>query len=696
MAENRSALRSLSTQMIASFAAIVGIATLLSGIPAYWIIRSALESQLDGRLGGAVKTTSVFLDLSLNQVADAARLTAERPTLRRALDDEDTASLQGYLDTLRIGADVDSLAVIDADGTLSAAGGAIPADLFAGLDPGGEYVVLSDPSTALALAAKHDIVDTGTGRHLGSVLALTRVDDAFMRGLSEGTGVEQSIVIAGKRVASSLPGAVGMAVDAASEAGPGETVEFETAGGQFRAESLPLKDTRGEVLAYAEIALSIGETRLAEQRALLAIAASALVIGLGGSLLGAGLARKVAGPIEVLTRAADQLSRGTLDKPVPVRDGPSELVTLSSALESSRLHLRRTLDELTSANAWSENLIQSIVEGVITVDPLGTVEFISRGAERLTGWTPEEAVGLPLDLVLRPVEPESMAWIWSLPAEGSKRQVRVFNQAGREVSLAITAARLKLPADGEAQIALVLRDVTEEEAVRELRSYFLANISHEFKTPLSALTASIELLMDEADKFSSEDVGALLASIHVSSLGLQTLVDNLLESTSIEAGRFGIRTRPTQMRLVIEDALRVIRPLMERRQQTFRVISEDKIPVVEADPTRLTQVFVNLLSNACKYSPLGAEIEVHQSVKDGWLRTEVADRGPGIALTERRTLFQRFVRLRRQDEAQYGIGLGLSVVKAIVEGHGGAVGVEGREGGGSIFWFTLPLYKDQT
>jgi PAS domain S-box-containing protein len=689
MAANRPAFRSLSSQMIASFAIIVGIATLLSAVPAYWIIQSALEGQVSDRLSGASQTTSVLLDVSLREVEDAARLTAERPTLRQALVDEDTTSLAGYLEALRTGEALDTLAVLDAQGALSVAGEALPSGFAASLAPGGQYIVLSGPVPLLALAAKQDIVDPGTEGVVGSVIAVTRVDNTFLGRLAEGTGVAQSVAIGGSRVASSLPQAVGTPVEV------GAGLDLSATDQHFRTVSLPIRDTRGAVIADDEVALSVGETRLAERRALLAIAVSALAIGLGGSLVGAGLARRVARPIERLIGSAERLSRGDLAEPVPVPDSPAEIVTLASALESSRLHLRRSLDELTSANAWSENLIQSIVEGVMTVDAKGTVEFISRGAERLTGWTAEEATGLALDLVLRPVDPESMSWIWSLPPEGSKRQVRVFNQAGREVSLAITAANLKLPVDGEGQIALVLRDVTEEEAVRELRSYFLANISHEFKTPLSALTASIELLIDEADEFLSEDVGALLASIRVSSLGLQTLVDNLLESTSIEAGRFNIRTRPTQLSVVIEDALHVIRPLMERRQQTFRVTTDGEIPVVEADPTRLTQVFVNLLSNASKYSPLGAEIEVHQFVREGSLRTEVADRGPGIPLTERRTLFQRFVRLHREDGAQYGIGLGLSVVKAIVEGHGGMVGVEGREGGGSVFWFTLPLGKDQ-
>ena len=698
MPENRPAYRSLSTRMITAFAAIVGLATLLSGVPAYWIIRSELERQVAARLGGARQTTSALFEVGLAGVEDVAHISAERPTLRRMLADHEVSSMTAYLETLRAGADVDTLAVVDADGALSLAGAAEPARLLASLETGAQFVLLSEPSQALALAARQEIVDAGLGRNLGAVFAVTRVDDDFARQLAEETGVDQSIVVNGWRVASSLPEAVGTAVDeslSAEAAGAMESsLVFGTTDQLFRTAWVPLHDAQGDVIAHAEVALSVGETRLAERRALLALAVSTLVIGLMGSMVGVGLARMIAGPIETLTRSADQLSRGDLDKPVPSLAGPAEIATLASALESSRLHLRRTLDELTSANAWSENLIQSIVEGVLTVDTKGTVGFISRGAERLTGWTSEEAIGLSLDLVLRPVVPDSLAWIGSLPAEGSKRQVSVFNLAGREVSLAVTAAPLNPPGSGEGQTAIVLRDVTEEEAVRGLRSYFLANISHEFKTPLSALTASIELLMDEADKFSSEDITALLASIHVSSLGLQTLVDNLLESTSIEAGRFSVRSRPTQLSLVIDDAVRIIRPLMDRRQQTLAVMPETKVPVVEADPTRLTQVFVNLLSNASKYSPMGAGIEIRHLVAEGCLRVEIADRGPGIPLTERPALFRRFVRLEREDGAQYGIGLGLSVVKAIVEAHGGAVGVEGREGGGSVFWFTLPLTKD--
>jgi signal transduction histidine kinase len=118
------------------------------------------------------------------------------------------------------------------------------------------------------------------------------------------------------------------------------------------------------------------------------------------------------------------------------------------------------------------------------------------------------------------------------------------------------------------------------------------------------------------------------------------------------------------------------------------------IPEVTVDPTRFIQVLVNLLSNASKYSPMGKEIDLRiQPVNGSCLRIEVADRGPGIPPNERENLFRRFMRLGDQNEAQYGAGLGLSVVKTIIEGHIGEVGVKDRAGGGSIFWFTIPLFN---
>ncbi|NLF76094.1 MAG: hypothetical protein GX573_10375, partial [Chloroflexi bacterium] len=169
------------------------------------------------------------------------------------------------------------------------------------------------------------------------------------------------------------------------------------------------------------------------------------------------------------------------------------------------------------------------------------------------------------------------------------------------------------------------------------------------------------------------------------------LVDNLLESVTIEAGHFAIHRRPVAINAVLAEAIRLMQPLLDRRRQTLALTEPLSVPQVAADPTRLTQVLINLLSNASKYSPQAETIDLALALDADRLRVAVADRGPGIPPAERQALFQRFVRVGARDDDRMGIGLGLSVVKAIIEGHHGEVGVEENPGGGSVFWFTLPL-----
>lgn len=141
---------------------------------------------------------------------------------------------------------------------------------------------------------------------------------------------------------------------------------------------------------------------------------------------------------------------------------------------------------------------------------------------------------------------------------------------------------------------------------------------------------------------------------------------------------------------MLSDALRVVQPFLKRRRQTLRLDEPLTLPMLKADSTRLTQVLVNLLSNASKYSPMSATIDILADVRPGAVYVAIADRGQGIPEQQRDRVFRQFVRLDSEARSDYGAGLGLAVVKAIIEAHGGQVGVEAREGGGSVFWFTLP------
>jgi signal transduction histidine kinase len=221
---------------------------------------------------------------------------------------------------------------------------------------------------------------------------------------------------------------------------------------------------------------------------------------------------------------------------------------------------------------------------------------------------------------------------------------------------------------------------------------FLANITHEFRTPLSALAASAELLLDQAPSLSRAELQELLAALHLSILSLQTLIDNLLESAKLEAGRFRVFPHPADLGQIIAEAAHIMLPLQAIYNQQLVIELPTTIPSVHADSRRTAQVLINLLSNATKYSPDNTEITIRVTTVDNWVRVAVADRGPGVPEGYLPDLFRPFVHPAPKDsQSRHGAGLGLSVAKAIIEAHGGEVGVDNRPGGGSVFWFTLPL-----
>jgi two-component system, OmpR family, phosphate regulon sensor histidine kinase PhoR len=344
---------------------------------------------------------------------------------------------------------------------------------------------------------------------------------------------------------------------------------------------------------------------------------------------------------------------------------------------------------------WSEALIQSLPDGIVVINDGGQIIFFNQIAERITGWTTTAALGKTINEVL-PLAAGNGYILDHLQSSATViPPLNVLARQGQDITVAITTASLNLPESKARQIVLVIRDITAEDAAQHLRSYFLANISHEFRTPLSALKASVELLLEGVREFSLGETLELVNSIHFSVTALQTLIDNLLESVSIEAGRFRIRRRPTDLNEVITGAQILMKPLLERRNQRLIISLPPHLPKVDVDAMRLTQVLVNLLSNASKYSPIDQPIEISLSLQEkNAFKISISDRGPGISSEDKANIFRRFIRRDEKDKAQYGIGLGLSVVKTIVESHGGTVALDERPGGGSIFWFTIPIQEN--
>lgn len=697
-----SAKHSFSAYLVTGLVILLVLSTLSAGVPAYWLTRLRLEQQAWLNVTNAQQATRSLLQAEQARLASLALLFAERPTLARILQAQAWAELPAYLQAFQAQSQLDLLLLCKPDGELLA-GSQTTATCPAA--PTARFAVLDKKP---ALLVSQAVRQPGHPQPVATVITGLWLDDAFLKALAANTGLEQSILaFDGTRVSSSLPVTTTLTLTSVGgqpmiDARQPAKRFLRLANRPFYATFTPLA-ADGEAPPFAlALALPVDDLITAENRALTILIASTSIIALAGGLLATWYIRRLTRPLAQLTQVAERMSRGDYVAPIPAFAAPTEVATLCMAFIKSQASMLRTLEEQSQARNWLYNLIQSIVEGVITFDAQGHVTFLSQGAESMTGWRHDEAREQSINCLFPPSQEPGNAdqgkpFLERIPTPGSKRQIDVVNRNGKALTLSITGARLTPPTGDAMQMALVLRDVTHEEALRHLRSYFLANISHEFKTPLSTLNASLELLLDSAEALSLAEIQEVLKPAHMSLLGLQNLIDNLLQSSSIEAGHFTIRKRPTSLKLVMRDALQLVQPLLDRRRQPFSVAetadcgTEHEASEIAADPARLTQVLVNLLVNASKYSPIGEPIDLCVEEKANSIRITVADRGPGIPAAERINLFRRFVRLNEQDEEQYGTGLGLYVVKTTIEAHGGQVGVDDRPGGGSLFWVELPL-----
>ena len=681
-------LHSLPAQMILSFMALVLLTATAAGLPAIWLIRDQLERQAWAQVEQGSHAAQALYAARHSEISDLATLTAQRPTLHTLLAQEEWPALSNYLRTLQVKAGLDLVLVCDlGDRPVAQAGEAISESLCPLRASTGFYVLSAEPAYPMWLLAAYPISDR-VDSQLGKVIVGVVLDDAFATQMGFQVGLEHTLLVEGQPVATSLEGNVSSRRLTRSAALDGTLRDaFELDGFPYYAARIPL----GEPALEAEVALAVTDVVATQRRLAWTLGGSILAVAVVSSIVGAFLARRISQPLAHLAGAAAALSEGNLASPLAIETQVKEVALVARALEDARADLQRTLDALRREKAWADHLLESVVEGIVTLDRHGCITFFSHGAERITDWRRDQVVGHPCDQVFQPLEAGS-AFIDLIPTPGRRRKIPVKMRDGRQAVLSVTGAQLLPPESGDARVALVFRDVSEEEAVHRFMGHFLANVSHEFRTPLSALAASVELLLDQATDLSDTELQELLTSLYLGVLGLQTLVDNLLESASIEAGHFRVSPRPFNLGEIIAEAIRTMQPLLDKHSQRLMVELPAAIPVVRADPRRTVQVLTNLLSNASKYSPDESEIAISATVCKGWARVAVADQGPGIPAEYRNVLFNRFAQPETvHGGALYGAGLGLSVVKAIVKAHGGQVGSDDRPGGGTVFWFTLPV-----
>jgi len=232
----------------------------------------------------------------------------------------------------------------------------------------------------------------------------------------------------------------------------------------------------------------------------------------------------------------------------------------------------------------------------------------------------------------------------------------------------------------------------EVEKANRLKSEFLANMSHELRTPLNAIIGFSELMLDGILGRVNSEQKQCLSDVLDSSGHLLDLINDVLDLSKIESGKLELDLENVNLKETMVILTRIMTPILTPRNQSLDVEIEDGLPPVYIDESKLSQVFLNLVDNASKYSPDGCTLKIEAVARDGWCQVSVIDRGIGIKKEDMEKIFEPFSRLDNcLVKIRGGTGLGLAVAKRIVERFGGQIWVSSKMGKGSRFSFTLPL-----
>ena len=372
------------------------------------------------------------------------------------------------------------------------------------------------------------------------------------------------------------------------------------------------------------------------------------------------------------------------------------------------LHAARRRVE--ASQQWLTAVLTSIGDAVIATDARGQVNFMNPVAESLCGRTQAEAVGRPLGEAFRIVKEQTRALVEDPVARvlGEGAVVDLTNQTvlvshdGTERPIDESGAPIRTSQGQVTGAVLVFRDVTErkqaEAALREesrRKDEFLAMLAHELRNPLAAIANAVQLLLRPGTEHL---VDWCKEVIDRQVKHLAHLIDDLLDVSRLTRGKIQLRLQRADLATLIRSATAAVRPLIEARKHDLRVQIEPPRIALEADPTRLEQVLVNLLTNAAKYTEPGGRIELTARREAGRVLIQVRDTGIGIAPE----LLPRVFDLFRQGDrtlarSEGGLGIGLTIVSKLVEMHGGTVRVDsGGPGQGSTFSLDLPALVDES
>jgi len=405
------------------------------------------------------------------------------------------------------------------------------------------------------------------------------------------------------------------------------------------------------------------------------------------------ISRQYGRKLQALKQGAARLAQGELEHRLPIPDS-EELAGLAESLNRMAAQLENRLQTVVSQRNQLEAVLSSMLEGVIAVSRDERIISINMAAARWFDIDPEKVRGRSIPEAIRNIALQkfiSRSFQSRTPLE---EDVTVYRNG--ECTLNVKSAPLLNVGPEPLGMLIVFSDVTRLRRLEDVRRDFVANVSHEIKTPLTAIKGFVETLHqnvvetpEEAERFLG------IISRHVDRLN--AIIEDLLMLSRIEneGERGDIKRERTRLRDIFQNAVQICRPQAEEKRIGIELSGDDQLTAM-VDPVLIEQAVVNLLDNALKYSDREKSVQIRARTVDREIQIQVQDHGIGIEKKHLTRLFERFYRVdKARSRSLGGTGLGLAIVKHIAQAHGGHVTVESRLGEGSLFTIHLPRDPQQ-
>jgi PAS domain S-box-containing protein len=402
-------------------------------------------------------------------------------------------------------------------------------------------------------------------------------------------------------------------------------------------------------------------------------------------------------PIERLIRYTEEIRDGNLDLVVQI-DSDDEIGRLSEAFNDMTAGLRKfrrgAQAKLLRTQQATKEALNNLPDAVVIVDPDGKVEMSTNSAQEFFGLNPGaqiQSLSVPL---FNELFQDIVHYGFIKEAEKKKKIFQKFIKMEERYfqpeATAITDRNGHLTG-----VILIMKDVTEQRHLDEMKRGLISTVSHELKTPLTSVRMAIHLLLEEKVGVLTEKQTELLLAAREDSDRLHQILQNLLDISRIESGRLQMDCQDTYAQSLVLDAVEPFRRAAQDGGIEMKMQLSDDLPMVCADSTQVGHVFSNLLSNALRFTAPGGNITVSAIPEEQMVRFSITDTGSGIPHQFMQRIFEQFFRVPDQ-KSETGAGLGLAIAKEIVEAHGGNIDVVSQEGKGTTFSFTLKIAEHFT